>query len=187
MLRVKLVALICFLIIISAPFSPAQTVKGVDFKDSITEGEGELLLQGVGVRTKFIFSVYAGALYLTTPTSKASEAIEPDEPKRIEMVFLRDVDNANIKAAYKEGFENNTPESSADLKERINTFLALFTGEALEGDRFIFSYIPEKGTNIKINDAILANIKGADFMRALFRIWLGENPADKELKQQMLG
>jgi hypothetical protein len=31
------------------------------------------------------------------------------------------------------------------------------------------------------------NIQGADFYRALLQVWLGEEPADSDLKRAMLG
>jgi hypothetical protein len=40
---------------------------------------------------------------------------------------------------------------------------------------------------ITINNNEKARIKGANFQSALLSIWLGESPADDELKSAMLG
>jgi hypothetical protein len=37
------------------------------------------------------------------------------------------------------------------------------------------------------NGKMLGTIEGLEFKKALFGIWLGNNPADKDLKAGMLG
>ena len=61
-------------------------------EDPLSVDGKTLALQGVGVRKKFILSVYVGGLYLTTPTRDGTAAIAADEPKRLSLVFLREVD-----------------------------------------------------------------------------------------------
>ena len=48
-------------------------------------------------------------------------------------------------------------------------------------------YVPGKGVEIKRDGELIDTVKGMDFKQALFAIWLGEDPADDDLKEGMLG
>ena len=40
---------------------------------------------------------------------------------------------------------------------------------------------------VKYNAKRLGLIKGSAFMKAIYRVWLGENPASSSLKRKLLG
>jgi hypothetical protein len=164
----------------------AKEVKGVEVPAQVEVDGNTLLLNGVGVRSKFFVSVYVGALFLTNTTSDAKVAITSDEPKRIDMTMLRDVAIKKMVGAYRDGFEDNTPKPSEDLQARIDKFLALYVDEAKENQLLRLTYIPGKGTTAVQGDKVLGTIEGADFMAAAWAIWLGDDPADSSLKKKML-
>jgi len=56
-----------------------------------------------------------------------------------------------------------------------------------EGDVVMLDYLPGKGTRVTIKGKVKGIIKGKDFNRALLDVWLGNKPADEDLKQAMLG
>ena len=90
--------------------------------------------------------------------------------------------------AWREGFEKNQDEKSlAQLQTRIDEFYGYFADSALAKDRYVFDYTPGEGTLISKNGDILGTISGEDFKNALLEIWLGNHPADKDLKKGMLG
>ena len=70
----------------------AADVKGVKIADSITQPESgqTLVLNGTGMRTKFVFDIYVGALYLSEKSSDAKAILDSATPKRVAMHFLRD-------------------------------------------------------------------------------------------------
>src|SRR5512144_2908913 len=92
---------------LATPALPRE-VAGVQFPDTVSVGGRELRLNGAGIRTKFFAKVYAGALYLAEPSSDADAIVAADLPKRVRMVFLRDVDRKKILETYREGFHNNS-------------------------------------------------------------------------------
>ncbi len=55
------------------------------------------------------------------------------------------------------------------------------------GDRYAFTYLPERGTELSLNGEPLGTLPGVDLAKALFAIWLGEVPLDDSLKQALLG
>ena len=61
-------------------------------------------------------------------------------------------------------------------------------GEAKKGDAVNIEYLPDSGTRITVNgQAKGAPIVGEDFYNAVLRVWLGDKPADADLKKELLG
>jgi hypothetical protein len=89
--------------------------------------------------------------------------------------------------AVDEGFIKSTNNSVSSLQSRINQFKQIFKDEIKKGDQYVFQYEPSKGLSIIRNGKLSAIIPGLDFKKALFGIWLCDNPADKDLKSQLLG
>ena len=90
--------------------------------------------------------------------------------------------------AVEEGFEKSAPDNIESLRKRIDQFKKVFSQEEIKkGDIYDIVYIPKKGTIIFKNGKILPTILGLDFKKALFGIWLGNVPADKDLKKDLLG
>ncbi len=175
------------LLVIPAGNVAALELEGVKVAETVEIAGAQVALNGAGVRTKFIFDVYVGSLYLTTKTDQQAVAINADEPKRIDMDFVRDVAAKKIVDAFREGFEKNTPEMDEPLKEKVEKFLSWFSAELEEGHTVSLTYTPGAGTAVVINGVGAGTVEGVDFMKALWAIWLGDHPADKDLKKGMLG
>ena len=89
--------------------------------------------------------------------------------------------------AVEEGFEKSTDGKTEGLRERIDKFKAIFSKEEIKkNDIYDIMYIPNKGVIVFKNGKIQPIIKGLDFKKALFGIWLGDQPADKNLKKDLL-
>jgi hypothetical protein len=166
----------------------AKNVAGVDFPDTVDVGGQTLKLNGAGIRKKMLFKVYAGGLYVAATTSDASAVVAADAPKRVRMVFLRDVDKKKILETYKEGFENNSAGPGlAGLIAKLDQ-LAPALADMKEGSEMMVTYEPGKGTTVAAaGGGAPVTIEGKDFADALFRNWFGPKPADDDLKEAMLG
>ena len=75
----------------------------------------------------------------------------------------------------------------AALKERIDKFIKDQESEIKKKDKIELVYIPKKGVIVKKNGKELNTTKGLDFKKALFAIWIGDEPAQDDLKEGMLG
>ena len=169
-------------------------VHALEFKDIhvadkvILGGENdEIKLNGVGMRTKFFFDIYVGALYLKRAENTSEGVLSQNAPKRLAMHFVYDeVAVEKLVAGWNEGFESNlSDEQLVSLAERINTFNAMFES-AHAGDEILLDYLPEQGTRVTIKGEVKGLIEGKDFNDALLNIWLGDEPADEDLKEAML-
>ena len=169
---------------VSAP-AVAATLRGVTFPETASVGGKPVVLNGMGVRVAFVFvKVYVAGLYLAQKTGDAQAAIQTDEPKRMVLQFLREVTHDEMVDAMKEGFAHT---ASAALAPRVEQFSAWFTEPLPEGSQTTFDYVPGTGTTVTISGKAKGTIAGADFMKALFGIWLGAEPADASLKEGLLG
>lgn len=150
-------------------------------------GHEKVALNGVGMRTKFVFDVYVGALYLESPAKTREQVMSQNGANRVLMHFVYDeVSGEKLVSAWNQGFEDNlTDEQLSHLGSRIKTFNAMF-GTVHAGDIVLLDYLPEKGTRVTIKDEVKGVIEGRDFNQALLNIWLGDEPADDDLKAAML-
>lgn len=166
----------------------ALEIANVDIANKVTVGGQPLTLNGAGIRRKFFFKIYIGALYLKSPLSATTQILDDPNPKRVHMHFLYDeVSSKKLTDGWQEGFENNLTESKmATLQERLTKFNNLFT-DVRKGDSIDFDFIPAIGVSVTINGQKKGGITGKDFNRALLSVWLGESPADSSLKEAMLG
>lgn len=188
-MRIATGMLLCLL----ASGAVAAEVSGVKFEDRATlqPGGPTLVLNGAGLRTKFVFKVYAAGLYLSERKAGAAEVLALAGPKRVSMVMLRDLKAEDLVNALNEGMEKNSP--AAEL-EKLKPQTAELTrtmasiGEAKKGDVIALDFLPESGTRVLVNGAAKGSpIAGADFYRALLRVWLGDNPVEEGLKKALLG
>ena len=163
-----------------------RTLRGVTFPVQTARAGKLLSLNGIGLRTKIVFKVYVGGLYVEKTSKDAGELISSDQDKLMELVFLRNVGGATVAEAISEGFEKNSKERLPALKERIEKFRKLIPDLA-KGDKLSFFYAAGKGLTVEANGKVSGEIEGRDFSEALFRCWLGNSPADTDLKKGLLG
>lgn len=164
----------------------AATLAGVTLPDSISLGGRTLVLNGMGVRTRVVFKVYVGGLYLEKKTSNAAEVIEADVPKRLVLQFVRNVDRNQITEAFDESVKNNAAAQAASLKAEVTQFLAAL--EPLKsGEQMALTYVPGTGTTITVRGADKVTIPGLPFGRLVFSMWLGPKPPSGDLKKGLLG
>ncbi|HHJ16418.1 MAG TPA: hypothetical protein ENJ80_06945 [Gammaproteobacteria bacterium] len=178
---------------LSLLFTPLLTlavtkVAGTELADSYRLADSELVLNGAGVRSKFFFKIYVGALYTGKRSSDAGELLAAEGPKSMQMTMLYEkVSAEKITKGWHEGFEANLDDAAfKQVEERLKTFNSLFP-DLHEGDVVRMDYIPGSGTRLSINDKQLGTIPGADFFKALLKVWIGKHPADDDLKEGLLG
>lgn len=168
---------------------PAQTkVAGAIIPNTVSfEGE-KLVLNGAGVREKFWMDMYAGALYLNSKSSNANEIISANEPMALKLHMVsKMITSDRMIEAVNEGFESSTNGNTGPLNAEIEKFKGFFKAEIKNDDVFDIVYLPSRGVVAYKNGKELGSIKGMPFKKALFGIWLSNNPADKKLKAGLLG
>ncbi len=164
----------------------AGNLAGVTMPDTIQVGSTTLVLNGMGLRTKFLVKVYVAGLYLEQKSSDAGAILQADAPKRIVMQFVHGASKSQIANAFDDSFNDNATDARKVVKDDIDKFLG-----ALEpvkaGDQMVFTYIPGTGTTFTLNGNEKLTIAGKAFGPVLFSVWLGPKPPNENLKKGILG
>lgn len=166
-----------------------KTIEGVKVDGTLKVGENTLQLNGAGLREKVFIDLYVGGLYTTTKTKDANKIINADEPMAITLQIVSSlVTQEKMVESVQDGFEASiSSKERKALKSKIDSFIGMFSSEIVAGNKFELAYIPGIGTVVSKNGKKLGTVEGMDFKKALFGIWLGSEPVDKDLKNGLLG
>ncbi len=166
----------------------AADIGGVKLAEKVTVGGQELVLNGGAVRTRAIFKVYVGSLYLPMKAGDLAGVLAKG-PRRIQMNLLRDLSADQLVDALNDGMkDNSTAAEMAALKaqqDQLTSIMKAF-GEAKEGNVVTLDFV-DGATVVGFNGAAKGTIPGEPFNRALTKIWLGDKPVQADLKKAMLG
>jgi hypothetical protein len=183
----KRLAAAALALLLAAP-ALAVVIAGREVPESFDVGGARLVLNGAGIRSRFFFKVYVGALYLPARSQDPAAIVAADEPKCVRVFFLRDVTRETMKAAYHQGIERNSPGARvAELEAELDRLSELLPEKIPEGSELRVTYAPGQGTTISHSGGARGTVEGREFAEAMFRTWLGDHPADESLKDAMLG
>ncbi len=163
-------------------------IAGIKIADHYTLASESLTLNGVGIRSKFFVKVYVGALYMKNTSHDAGQALKSPGPKSMQMFILyKEIDADKITGGWDDGIKNNLSNTEQEkVADQLKAFNALFP-DLHAGDRINIDFVPGQGTSLTINKNKLGQIEGDDFFTALLTVWLGQDPADDDLKDGLLG
>ena len=179
------------LLLFALPINAAE-LDGVTLEDRVRIDGQELRLNGLAVRTRFIFKVYVAGLYLPAKATMAKAAIESKGAKRIILVMMRDADAEQFVESIETGMRANNSEAQiAAVKAQIDELMAMIraVGQSKKGARIVLDYAPSNGGTTLFVDGVAQGkpMAGEAFYQVLLRIWLGEDPVQLDLKEALLG
>ncbi|MGP1614235.1 MAG: chalcone isomerase family protein [Pollutimonas bauzanensis] len=172
-----------------APLAAAAQAGGVKIANQVSTDVQPLFLNGAGVRKRFVFDVYAAALYTAAPTPDAQAIIHSNQPRRLQLTLLRSIDGAALLDALDEGLKANNP---AQELRQMDSAIAQFreimksAGPGRNGDTIELDF-NATGIAVSFKGRELGQVKDPHLPAALMRVWLGEKPAQESLKQALLG
>lgn len=169
--------------------SIAQTKIGkVQLPNELTFNQEELMLNGAGIRKmSMLLKLYVCALYLPEKSKNQDTIINSDENMNIRLVITsRRVSSKALIRAINKGFENATNGNTASISKEINQIGVLLSDKIRAGDFFDVTNQKGRGVVLYKNGTEIGAIKNLEFKKALYAIWLGDDPADNRLKKDML-
>jgi len=183
MIRLAPIALLLALLAL-AP-ARAGTLAGVELPDTVVVDGTTLHLNGMGLREATLLRIkaYVGGLYLKERSSDPATVIDSQQPKRVTMKFLRNIDRQRLSS----GWDASLQKVGGKRQEpAISQFTALVP-DVNKGDTMSLTWRPGVGVEVAKNDKVRGTIPGDDFARTLFTVWFGPEPGDENLKRGMLG
>lgn len=163
--------------------------KGVKIPSEINTNEVNLALKGAGVRTFLWMNMYVGGIYLEESQNITQQLIEKDEDMALRLQIMSSlVSNKRIIESLEEGFAKGAENGLESLQSRIDQLVGFFDKEIKPGDsiELIYKKSSQSFTYVYNNGNLLGKIEGFDFKKALFGIWISDDPADEKMKQQLL-
>ncbi len=185
----RLAGLVVAAIVLTAPASARATsngeIEGVRFEPAYERDGVSLGLRCTGLlRYRVLFKGYVAALYLPSETPAAR--VLDDVPKRLELGYFWAIAAADIASTGDRILARNIDAKTyASLRSALDQINALYE-DVKPGDRYALTYVPGRGTELSLNGVSKGVVPGAEFARAYFRIWLGNDPIDESLRDQLL-
>lgn len=165
----------------------AGTLAGVNLPEKADVKGQSLMLNGMGLRSKFFIKVYVGGLYLAQKEKDAAKVLGADSPRRMVMHFLYSVNKEQMCEAWHEGLDQNTPNASADVKKNFTT-LCNWMEPIPKGNRIVLTYIPGEGTHVEVNGKEKGTLEGKATADAILNTWIGPDPGPgADFKKAVLG
>lgn len=175
----------------SAWSQAATEVAGVKYAPSAQVAGSNLVLNGAGIRYRFVIKVYTAGLYLGSKANTPEQVLAAPGAKRMHVVMLREIDATDLGKLFTRGMQDNSPreEFSKSIPGTIRMADIFSSKKKLTpGENFSVDWVPGIGTTILVNGKPQGEpIKEPEFFNALMRIWLGSSPADSLLKDALLG
>ena len=188
MKRNLLVTLIGVILAWSVQAANGKECAGVAFPDQAQVNGSTLTLNGLGLRqaTMLKVNVYVAALYVAKASPDPGSILGSNAPKQLVLHFVRNVDAADLKKAWDEGFTSNAKDQIPALRDRIELLRGWMT-DMKSGEQMAFTHVPGTGIQVDVAGTTRGTVKGDDFARAFLSIWLGAHPPNSGLKAGVLG
>jgi chalcone isomerase-like protein len=187
-MRCSLLVLVSLMIMLRVGTVAGKECQGITFPEQTQVQATPLTLNGLGLRqaTMLKVNVYVAALYVGQQSTDAQAILASNTPKQLVLHFVRDVESADLKKAWDEGFAQNAKAQVPALKERIEQFKG-WMADMKSGQHMTLTHKPGAGIEVDVNSKVQGTITGDDFARALLAIWLGPKPPNPGLKSGLLG
>ncbi|SHG29131.1 Chalcone isomerase-like [Flavobacterium segetis] len=189
--KLALLALITALSFNDAVAQKNFNINGVEIPRTIEFKGKKMSLNGVGQRSKFFTDLYVQALYLTRYSQDAVQILDSETEMSISLHITSGlISSKKLTKALEKGMEKSVGESGMlKFSKELKELEYLLSTEATKvGDVFELTFNPQdESLWITKNKDYKGQIKGLEFKKAFYGIWLSENPVDKKLKNELLG
>jgi hypothetical protein len=125
--------------------------------------------------------IYEATLFTTSDFNQA-KLLDDSEPLKLQLCYLKPIGKEDLA----KGSEAVLPQRlSPDLKQAVAGLHENYQ-DVSPGDCYILEYIPEIGTQLKLNNKLAFATQKKGFKSIYFGIWLGDNPLSVDLKEALL-
>lgn len=143
-------------------------------------------LLGAGIRTKWMFDVYAMAVYTESGKCCQIGLIGDEETKLLRIDMLKDVSAERMAETLGEAFKEHMPKNaSTELIKQQQELMRLFRDECKKDTVIEIIYTPESGTIVKQNGKLIGTFLGKAFQTVLWDIYFGDNTCCSGLKDSV--
>jgi hypothetical protein len=168
----------------------AASLEGQVFDDTAVLADRTLRLNGLGLRGVAWIKAFVAGLYLPAPTRDAAQVLSMPGPKRLRLKIMLEAPSSELTKSLTSRIARHEPEGvKAQIGSRLERLASQIDGlgELKVGDTVDLDFQPDLGTVLRFNDrAVGQPVAGDDLYRAVLKIFVGEHPADKRMKEGLL-
>jgi Chalcone isomerase-like len=184
-------ALLASTALFSLPVHATETAVPAKPDDRIEVRGNALQLNGSGVRIKDGQSIYAATLYLSERSASAAAVLAAPGSKRLSITMLRDVSAEELGNLFSHRIKDNLEKAAlSKIVPGLIHMGQIFSQhhKLKPGETVAIDWLPGNGIQISVKGQPQGEpFKDAEFSAALMKIWLGDAPADGQLKDALLG
>lgn len=148
-----------------------------------------MTLTGVALRQKYFFNVYTIGSYVRAGVRVrgADELAAADCPKQLHLIMERDITGADMAGAFQAAIRQ-THAAPAFNDQLAALQSALLSQQVKAGDEIRLTNVPGVGLMIDLaGQAVMSTeIKDPAFSRAVWEIYLGQNPISTSIRQGLV-
>lgn len=169
----------------------AATLEGQQFDDTTVLSERTLRLNGLGLRGVAWVKAFVAGLYLPAPTRDSVQVLTMPGPKRLRLKIMLDAPSHELTKSLTSRIARNESEAAqTQMADRLSRLAAHLDsmGDLRVGDTVDIDFVPEQGTVLRLNEHLVGtSVAGEDLYRSVLKIFVGDKPVDKRLKEGLLG
>lgn len=168
----------------------APTLEGQRFDDTMNLADRNLRLNGLGLRGVAWIKAFVAGLYLSAPSKDAAQILAMPGPKRIRLKIMLNAPSHELTRSLIGRIEDHESEAvRAKLGDRLTGLGTLIdsVGDLKPGDTLDLDFIPDKGVSLRLNDKVIGlPVSGDDLYRCVLKIFVGDHPVDRRMKEGLL-
>ena len=168
----------------------AATLEGQRFEDTMVLSDRTLRLNGLGLRGVAWIKAFVAGLYLAAPSKDSAQVLAMQGPKRIRLKIMLNAPSHELTKSLVGRIEDHEPDAVriklGDRLSRLGTQIDSL-GDLHPGDVVDLDFIPDKGVSLRLNDKIIGvPVAGEDLYRSVLKIFVGDHPVDRRMKEGLL-
>ncbi len=168
----------------------AATLDGQAFDNTTVVSDRTLRLNGLGLRGVAWIKAFVAGLYLAAPSKDSAQILTMPGPKRLRLKIMLQAPSHELTKSLTGRIEDHESEAvRAQLADRLSRLAGLIDGigDLHPGDALDLDYLPDQGISLRLNERVIgAPVAGDDLYRAVLKIFVGEHPVDKRMKEGLL-
>ena len=174
----------------SAVQAAPASLEGQQFEDTLVLSDRTLRLNGLGLRGVAWVKAFVAGLYLPAPTRDSLQVLSMPGPKRLRLKIMLQAPSHELTRSLTSRIARHEPESvQLQLGTRLERLASHIDsiGDLQVGDTIDLDFEPDAGTVVRINERRIGQpVAGDDLYRAVLKIFVGEHPVDRRMREGLL-
>ena len=189
--RVLVAGLICAgsVLVLGSGSAQAARLEGQSFDNTTALAGRTLRLNGVGLRGVAWIKAFVAGLYLTAPSKDGNQILSMPGPKRLRLKIMLEAPSRELSKSLQSRASKEPDAVRQAMGARVKALSALIGGldKVRPGDVLDLDYLPDVGVQLRYNDQNVGQpVEGEDLYRVVLKIFVGDRPVDKRMKEGLL-